>query len=218
MIVFKMDQHGQVTLIIITTFLFRFIRVQGHLYDRAVLTAAPGTSVAAASSSSSSAAAAAEEGDDKEAAKGNFSLAGFSRLMLIDMCILAGDVHGIRCRCSITLPARAMLTYNCRLRLSAERARYRHNARPCSRALARQRPRSHHLHDVCGQEETQCATVSSSSSSSSSIIGLSHVVHLLHIQSATRPLDLPPPNRVRSPNGPHAAPHTPARESVCIVT
>ena len=102
LIVFKMDQHGQVKHIITTAFLFRLIRVQGHLYDRAVLTAAPGTSVAAASSS---AAAAAEEGDEKEAAKGNFSLAGFSRLMLIDMCILAGDVHSIHCRWSIPLPA-----------------------------------------------------------------------------------------------------------------
>ena len=101
-----MDQHGQVKLIITTAFLFRFIRVQGHLYDRAVLTAAPGSTSVAAASSSAAAAAAAEEGDDKEAAKGNFSLAGFSRLMLIDMCILAGDVHGIRCRCSIPLRAR----------------------------------------------------------------------------------------------------------------
>jgi hypothetical protein len=128
LIVFKMDQHGQVKHIITTAFLFRLIHVQGHLYDRAVLTAAPGTSVATAAAASSSsavaAAAAAAEGDDKEAAKGNFSLAGFSRLMLIDMCILAGDVHSVHCRWSILLPALAKLTYNCRLRLSAECARY----------------------------------------------------------------------------------------------
>ena len=89
-----MDQHGQVKNITTTAFWFRLIHVQGHLYDRAVLTAAPGTSVAAASSAT---AAAAAEGDDKEASKGSFSLAGFSRLMLIDMCILAGNGHAVHC-------------------------------------------------------------------------------------------------------------------------
>ncbi len=91
---FKMDQHGQVKNIITTAFLFRLIYVQGHLYDRMVLTSATEASAAAPASSVTSAAA-ADEGEDRETCKGSFSLSGFSRLMLIDMCILAGGCNAI---------------------------------------------------------------------------------------------------------------------------
>ncbi len=115
---FKMDQHGQVKNIITTAFSSRLIYVQGHLYDRMVLTSTTEAS-AAAPASSVAAAAAADAGEDRATSKGGFSLAGFSRLMLIDMCILAGGYNSITttipfyCPRTPTLPQAVIICRMC---------------------------------------------------------------------------------------------------------